>query len=218
MLIVAGGLVLSACTRSASPGAVPTVTTGPSAPVEGVTQAPVAQDPTMAALGTAIRMTQTAQAVAGVGGGGEVTATPGGPGDAATAVPTVAAPTPANTPVPPTAAAAGLCANPYTVKGGDWIYKIARDCKMDPAAIIAANPGINPSVLTPGQKLNLPAAGGAVATGAGGQLCTGTHTVVKGENLFRIAYNCGLTTEQLAAVNGVPYPYTIFPGQVLKFP
>ena len=41
----------------------------------------------MAALGTAIRMTQTAQAVAGAGGGGEVaTNTPGAPG-ATTAAP-----------------------------------------------------------------------------------------------------------------------------------
>jgi LysM repeat protein len=41
---------------------------------------------------------------------------------------------------------------------------------------------------------------------------------VAGENLFRIAYNCGLTTEELAKANGIPYPYVIQPGQELKFP
>ena len=219
-LVLACSIVLAACTRSASSGAVPTVTAG-AASAGGGTQAPVAQDPTMAALGTAIRMTQTAQAAAGVGGGGEIT--PGAGTTAApvtgttpiatTAAPTVVAPV-AITPAP----AAGTCPNPYTVKQGDWIYKIARECKVDPKAIIAANPGINPNVLTVGQKLNMPGAGAAPAAGGTSAACKGTHTVVKGENLFRIAYNCGLTTEQLAAFNGIAYPYTIFPGQVIKFP
>jgi LysM repeat protein len=170
----------------------------------------------MAALGTAIRMTQTAQAVAGVGGGGEVTGTPA----AGAVTPAVPAATTAAPPAvaPATPVPLGSCPNPYTVKSGDWIYKIARECRVDPSAIIAANPGINPSVLTPGQKLNMPAAGAAPVPGATQQTCTGSHTVVRGENLFRIAYNCGLTTEQLAAANGIPYPYTIYPGQVLKFP
>jgi hypothetical protein len=42
--------------------------------------------------------------------------------------------------------------------------------------------------------------------------------VGRGENLFRIAFNCGLTTAQLAAANGIGYPFTIFTGQTLRFP
>ncbi len=42
------------------------------------------------------------------------------------------------------------------------------------------------------------------------------HIVAAGENLFRIALNNGLTTAQLAALNDLQEPYTIFPGQELR--
>lgn len=213
------GLALAACTRSATNiGNVPPSATPLPGGSDGgggglVTQ----QDPTMAALGTAIRMTQTAQALAasGAGGGGEVeTPTP--------TFSSLSLETP--TPLPPTAtvtvavAVGGGCPNPYTVKQGEWIYQIARTCQVDPSAIIAANPGINPNFIQPGQQLNMPAPGTGPVPPATAIACTGTHTVVKGENLFRIAYNCGLTTEQLAAFNSIPYPYTIYTGQILRFP
>lgn len=211
------GLVLSACTRSASSNPVPTATTAPEVNVPsgggggGGTQ-PVETDPTMAALGTQVAgsMTATAVALSVGGGGGEA---PGG-----TPVAPEATPIPAATPTPlPTATPTG-CPNPYTVKEGEWIYKIARDCHVEPSAIIAANPGIIPDFIAPGQKLNMPSAGAPLAPGATPQACSGAHTVAQGENLFRIAYNCGLTTEEMALFNGIPYPYTIHPGDVLKYP
>jgi LysM repeat protein len=129
------------------------------------------------------------------------------------------------TPVPPAGAttpapAGAACTNPYTVKQGDWIYKIARDCKVEPSAIIAVNPGINPNFIKPGQQLNMPTPGATPVPPATSQAqaCSGTYTVKSGNNLFRIAYNCGLTTEQMAAANGIKFPYTIYPGQVLKYP
>jgi LysM repeat protein len=54
--------------------------------------------------------------------------------------------------------------------------------------------------------------------GAPSAACTGTHTVVTGDTLYRLAFNCGLTVEQLAAANNVAFPYTIFVGQVLRYP
>ncbi|MGX6646496.1 peptidoglycan DD-metalloendopeptidase family protein [Maricaulaceae bacterium MS644] len=45
---------------------------------------------------------------------------------------------------------------------------------------------------------------------------TRTHTVASGENLFRIALNNGMTTQELAALNGLSAPYTIVPGQELR--
>ena len=214
-VLLMAALVLAACTRSASTGVVPTATTVQ----QGV--GPGGAEPTdaMNALGTALALniTQTAIAQSSTGG---VTSQPPSSGQAG------ATPTPIpTTPVPPAGAttpapASVACANPYTVKQGDWIYKIARDCKVEPSAIIAANPGINPNFINPGQKLNMPTPGATPVPPATSQAqaCSGTYTVKSGDNLFRIAFNCGLTTEQMAAANGVKFPYTIYPGQVLKFP
>lgn len=214
VVLLMAALVLAACTRSASTGVVPTATTAS----QGV--APVGAEPTdaMNALGTALALNITQTAIAaGSTGGGETQAPPGPAGVTSTPVPpTTAPPAAATTPAP---AAAG-CSNPYTVKQGDWIYKIARECRVEPSAIIAANPGISPNFIKPGQQLTMPVAGATPVPPATSQAqaCSGTHTVRAGENLFRIAYNCGLTTEQMAAANGIRFPYTIFPGQVLKFP
>ena len=45
-----------------------------------------------------------------------------------------------------------------------------------------------------------------------------THVVAVGENLYRIALRYGLTTDQLAAANGIANYNTIHVGQVLRIP
>ena len=42
-----------------------------------------------------------------------------------------------------------------------------------------------------------------------------TTTVQRGQNLYRIATDNGITLRDLAAWNGIPAPYTIHPGQKL---
>ena len=237
--LVCAGLLLAACTRSANPTNLPpTSTNGLAEDTPGGGGGLDGQNATMAAIGTevAAQLTQTAVALSGAGGGGEtdqVTATatlPPVDGQVATPQPEVlpsatVAPPPAGataTAVPPAGVA---CPNPYTVQQGDWLYKISRTCGVSVNALIAANPGINPNALKPGQLLNMPAQGAdAGATPTGGNpnpptaTCTGTHTVITGDNLFRLAYACGLTIEQLAAANNIVYPYTIYPGQTLVYP
>lgn len=105
----------------------------------------------------------------------------------------------------------------HTVVAGEWIYSIARRYGVDPQAIINANPGINPNYITPGQTLNIPAPGGSTAPDTGGG-AGGTHTVVQGENLFRIALRYGKTYQEVAAANNLPAPYLIYPGQTLVIP
>lgn len=228
--LVCAGLLLAACTRSANPTNLPpTSTAGVSGETPGNGSVD-GQNATMAAIGTevAAQLTQTAVALSGAGGGdatAEVppTATlPPVDGATVTAQPDVLpsatlAPPPAATALPPGVA----CANPYTVQQGDWLYKIARNCGVSVAALTAANPGINPNALKPGQLLNMPAQGASATPVPGAPpaaTCTGTHTVVTGDNLFRLAYGCGLTIEQLAAANNIVYPYTIYPGQTLVYP
>ena len=43
-----------------------------------------------------------------------------------------------------------------------------------------------------------------------------TTTVQRGQNLYRIATDNGITLRDLAAWNGIPAPYTIYPGQRLR--
>ena len=45
-----------------------------------------------------------------------------------------------------------------------------------------------------------------------------THTVAAGENLFRIALRYGLTTNELAAANGIANSNSVYVGQVLRIP
>ncbi|WP_229679155.1 peptidoglycan DD-metalloendopeptidase family protein [Dyella caseinilytica] len=46
----------------------------------------------------------------------------------------------------------------------------------------------------------------------------GTYTVVKGDTLYSIAFRNGTDFREVAQLNGVAPPYTIWPGQVLKLP
>jgi LysM repeat protein len=58
--------------------------------------------------------------------------------------------------VPPVFAQAS-CGNSYTVQSGDYIAKIALKCGVSSTNLIAANPQIsNPSLIYPGQVMNLP--------------------------------------------------------------
>ena len=142
-------------------------------------------------------------------------------------------PDPLPTPLVVSTGPLSTCPNPYIVQRGEWLLKIADQCGVTLAAIVAANPGIRPQLIYAGQALNLPGGTGAApppavtaaaptaaptVAAAPSSPCSGTHVVAPGENLFRIAYNCGLTTGQLAAANGIGPPYTIFAGQSLTFP
>ncbi len=43
-----------------------------------------------------------------------------------------------------------------------------------------------------------------------------TTVVARGDNLYRIALSNGIGVQELAAWNGIPVPYTIYPGQRLR--
>jgi lipoprotein NlpD len=47
---------------------------------------------------------------------------------------------------------------------------------------------------------------------------TGSYTVVKGDTLYSIAFRNGTDFRDVAGLNGIAPPYTIWPGQVLKLP
>jgi len=202
-------LLLAGCTRAATTDTLPTTSPeGVGGGGEGVTGDPVVTQTFVANMQATLSsgQTQTAQA-----GGGQI------PGVA------TSTPTPpvivlvTNTVPPPPATSTPVPTGPrsYTVKSGDWLYKIARENGVSYQAILAANPGINPNFLIPGQVITIPGSG----TGGGGETPGAKTYVVKpGDNLFRIGLNNGTTYQQLAALNNIPAPYTVYPGQVLKLP
>lgn len=109
-------------------------------------------------------------------------------------------------------------ATTYKVQWGDWLRKIAEKHGVTVEALIAANPGINPNVIYPGQTLNIPAPGSAPATPSGSVSEPTTYTVQRGDWLAQIARKFGVTVPQLLAANPGINPNVLYPGQVLRIP
>lgn len=93
----------------------------------------------------------------------------------------------------------------YTVISGDNLTKISEKVKTPIDVLVKLNGITNPSLIFPGQVLKL--------TGMGSPQ---THKVVSGEYLSTIANTYGLDWREIALLNDLNAPYTIYPGQLLK--
>lgn len=192
-------LLIGACTRSAS--TPPPGSAEPDLPSEPMS----AQQATMEAVRSAL-LTQTAQAGTGLQ---ETPVTAVAP---ATAMPTqTTAPAASEEP-------SGPAYTTYIVQGGDWIYSIALKFEVEPEAIIALNNLTAPYAVEPGDVLKIPTSEeptSATDTPASG----GTkYTVKPGEWVYSIARKFGVDPYDIIRVNGLRYPYTIHPGQILTIP
>ena len=128
--------------------------------------------------------------------------------------------TPAPTPAPapkPTPAPAPSGGNYYTVVKGDNLTKIAQRYGTTVANLVAWNGIKNPNLIYPGQRLlvkggSAPAPAPKPAPKPSAQY----YTVVRGDNLTKIAKRYGTTVNQLVAWNGIKNPNLIYPGQKLR--
>ncbi|MDE3088803.1 MAG: LysM peptidoglycan-binding domain-containing protein [Chloroflexota bacterium] len=95
------------------------------------------------------------------------------------------------------------------------MYAIARKFGVTVPALLAANPGINPNSVYPGQVLNVPGSGapGPIPPGP-----SGGYTVQPGDTLFSIAVRFHTTTYALQIANHLANPNFIYPGQALIIP
>jgi LysM repeat protein len=101
----------------------------------------------------------------------------------------------------------------YVVQFGDTLSEIAVRYNTTLEALIAVNNITNPGYIYVGQRLTIPATGGPVVP-----VNPRVHVVQSGENLFRIGLRYGYDVTTMAAVNGLPYPYTVYIGQLLLIP
>ncbi len=118
---------------------------------------------------------------------------------------------------PPPSASGG--ATMYTVQWGDWLNKIAQKFGTTTQALMAANPGLDPNRIVPGQVLNIPAAGSAPTGGSSAPAGSpNTYTVQRGDWFYSIARKFGVSVAALQAANPTVNPNFVYPGQVLSIP
>ncbi|GAB4467491.1 MAG: hypothetical protein Kow00124_00450 [Anaerolineae bacterium] len=99
----------------------------------------------------------------------------------------------------------------HVVAWGETLAKIAARYNVTVQAIMAANSISNPDRIYAGQTLIIPGAGGLPITGD-------YYVVQRGDTLSQIAQRYGLSTQLLAAVNGLVNPSRIEVGQQILLP
>lgn len=106
--------------------------------------------------------------------------------------------------------------NTYTVVSGDTLSGIGRKTGADWHRIADLNNIVAPYTIYPGQVLRLT---GSV-TDPAPQPKPGrkTYTVKKGDTLSGIGAKTGTVWQDIARLNGIEHPYTIYPNQVLVLP
>lgn len=118
----------------------------------------------------------------------------------------------------------------HTVKAGETVYCLARAYKVSPAAIIKTNMLPNPNWIYPGQVLAIPNVPALLPPGHTCErqdppaptppacTCAQYHTVVTGDNLYRISLKYKINMWRIAECNKIHNLNYIRIGDVLCIP
>jgi LysM repeat protein len=105
----------------------------------------------------------------------------------------------------------------HVVQRGETLYSIARKYGTTYSAVVQANSIRNPSMIYVGQRIKVPTSGGSSGSTSG---CRYRHTVQRGEWLWQIAREYGVSPYTIMSANGMSLPSasTIYAGMVLCIP
>jgi LysM repeat protein len=136
---------------------------------------------------------------------------------------TIPSATPTTTPVPQ-----GQILGYHTVQPGETLFCIGRAYGVDPYAIARQNGILNPNIIHSGQRLAIPNAPRALPPGQTcprqfdgtptPSACRWNHTVIMGDNLYRISLHYEVSMYTIAEANHILNLNLIFVGQVLCIP
>ena len=105
----------------------------------------------------------------------------------------------------------GSSTSTYTVKSGDTLSGIGAKLGVNWKTIASLNGISSPYTIYPGQVLKIP------GSSSGSSSTSRTYTVKSGDTLSEIGEKLGVNWKTIAEKNGISSPYTIYPGQVLKY-
>ncbi len=94
----------------------------------------------------------------------------------------------------------------YTVKWGDTLSQIALNYGTTVQSLVYLNNIANPNLIYVGQRL-------MIKTNQSSNQETVMYTVVSGDTLSQIALEYGTTVSSIVALNNIPNPNLIYPGQ-----
>jgi LysM repeat protein len=109
---------------------------------------------------------------------------------------------------------------PYVIVAGDTLFAIAARYGTTVAAILRANPGINPNQLYVGQRICIPVRRPQPGPGPGPVGCRGGffYTVAAGDTLYALAARYGTTVDAILRANPGLNPNQLFIGQRICIP
>lgn len=102
----------------------------------------------------------------------------------------------------------------YTIKAGDTFYRLAQRFNTTVAAMISANPTVNPDQLRIGQVICLPARQPAFPPCPEGNY----YTIQAGDSLFAIARRFNVSLDDLLEANPLVDPNRLQIGQIICIP
>lgn len=115
----------------------------------------------------------------------------------------------------------------YTIQSGDTLSGIAAAHGVPTESVFSANGLGQNSIIFPGQVIVLPGAGTPAAVSSVASVtvtavinadAAGSHTVVSGDTIDKIAGAAGVSVQSVLEANGLGWSSVIFPGQVITIP